>query len=82
MLDTEPLKEKNLDILVFDRGFDEKKLGEMIEKYRPLLNENGLIWIDTSSSNEFGTNLHFKGMRPVHLSSFGDDIGFKLYKQA
>jgi hypothetical protein len=69
-------------MLVFDGGFDENKLGEMMEVYQPFLKQNGLIWIDTSSSYEFGTNIHFKGMRPVHLSSFGDEIGFKLFKQA
>jgi hypothetical protein len=82
ILDFNTLREKKLDMLVFDCGFDENKLGEMMEVYQPFLKQNGLIWIDTSSSNEFGTNLHFKGMRPVHLSSFGDEIGFKLFKQA
>lgn len=82
MMDSDSLKEKNLDILVFDRGFDEKKLGEMIEKYRPFLKENGLIWMDTFSHDEFAINLHFEGLRPVPLSSFEDDIGFKLFKQA
>lgn len=76
------LKEKKLDILIFDSGFDERKLEEMMESYRPFLKEDGLIWIDTSSFDDFASNLHFKGVKPVHLSSFGEEIGFKLFKQA
>lgn len=75
------LSEKKWDVLVLDSGLNEEKIGQIIKKYSPFLNEKGLIWVDISTWKGPSTVLNIEGFKPVLLSSFGDEITFKIFKK-